>query len=247
MHDDKSNSGLLARSTCTLLAVLSGGGCGQEALIGENAGGGEGAVSGQRGTGSIDWSEGDCYQRSELAALPATEATFSSRSPALWVESGRGSWRNAAGDTLEVVIDAPATRVAYVCDGETSREVTTGAESSVSFMLSGRVSLHTADGRWDETFDANFGLSVLGNEAAADLVLSARGELDLAMLHGSFRLPRLPKPPQPLVQLSLEYEDDSWILRRTVDVDRAKSGAHCDCPDDAAPAWAAQQLTFVRR
>jgi hypothetical protein len=225
--------------------VLLSAGCGQEGLIGETD---DGVAGGQRGGGTIglDWSEKDCYQRSELGALPVTEATFP-KSPALWVESGRGKWANAAGDTLEVSIDTPATRVEFVCYDDATIAAPPGTKPSVSFMLAGRVTLHSADGAWDETFDASFGLSELSSATFANMVLSARGELDLTTLHGSFALPGdLKKPAQQLVQLSLEYQDAGWILHRSVEVDRSKPGKACGCAADAEPAWAAEQLTFVR-
>lgn len=231
-----SHSPVLTRGVWTLLAVLGAGACVQDALIGET---GEGAsTNGGRGNGGLDWGD-DCYQRSELAALPASERTFP-ESPSAWVGKSRGKWTSTAGDTLEVTIDAPATRVEFTC-------YEPGTQPSVSFMLAGRVSIRTVDGAWDETFDASFGLSELRSGASAYVVLSARGELDLTTLHGSFKLPsNLERAPQELIQFSLEYQDDSWIVHRTVEVDRTKPSAICHCPGDAAPAWAPPQQTFRR-
>jgi len=228
---------VLTRGAWTLLAVLGAGACGQEALIGESDE--EVEPSGGRGSGDDDSGE-DCYTRSELLALPSSELSFP-KSPSAWVESARGKWTSAAGDTLEVNIEAAATRVEFSCYD------VAGAEPSVSFMQAGRVSIRTADGAWNETFDARFGLSELRSGATAYMVLSARGEIVLSALRGSFTLPaNLERPPSALVQLSLEYQDEGWILHRTVEVDRTKPSSVCMCPGDLAPAWSPPQLRFAR-
>ena len=237
MGGHHSNSPVLTRGTWLLLALLSAEACGQEALIGESED--DANTSGGRGGGELDWGE-DCYTRMELQALPESEPGFPV-SPATWVGSGRGRWSSATGDTLEVNIEAPATRVAFSCYDDPA------AQPKVSFMLAGRVSFRTADGTWDETFDASFGLSEGRNGANVYMELSAKGELDLTTLQGSFMLPPdLERPPAQFVQLSLDYQDEGWTLRRTVDVDRTKPSAICMCPGDVAPAWSPPQLRFVR-
>jgi hypothetical protein len=140
-----------------------------------------------------------------------------------------------------VNIEAAATRVECSCYDDA------GAEPSVSFMHAGRVSIRTADGAWNETFDARFGPSELRSGATAYMVRSARGEIVLSALRGRCTLPaNLERPPCALVQLSLNFQDEGWILHRTVEVDRTKPSAVCMCPGDLAPAWSRPQLRFAR-
>lgn len=238
MGGHHSSSPVLTRGALTLLAVLSAAACGQEALIGETFGE-EDDPSGGPGSGGLDWTD-ECYQRSELDALPDREPSFV-ESPSAWVGRARGKWTSAAGDTIEVTIDTPATRVEFGCYEDP------GVQPAVSFMLAGRISIHTVDGAWDETVNVSFGLSQLRSGASDFTVLSANGELALAALRGSFKLPaNLQRPAEPLIQFKLEYQDDGWILDRTVGVDRNKPSAVCHCPADSEPAWSPPQVTFAR-
>jgi hypothetical protein len=223
--------------------------CAGDAMVGSN----EERRDGGQGAEASD-GERTCEHVQELPSLPAEEPTLE-QSPALYVESARGSFGNAQGDTLVLDIASANQRREITCIEEpdvgdpTAPGVTpTPDNPHVSFVLSAQVHFRSADGAWDERFPV--ALTLASQDNGEGIVLEGRAQLALDGLGGSFRLPSADEAALTKgdtggrkVEVRLHFLDQGWILDRWVLEEPRPDG-----PGGLlGPEWSAYGAAFVRQ
>ncbi|MFT3921852.1 MAG: hypothetical protein QM778_04900 [Myxococcales bacterium] len=180
--------GSLGRMGSALAWTLFGlaAGCGDDVRVGSNYPVHDG------GQGVNESGPESCVATEDLSAVPTQEIYYAT-SPALFVETARGVFSNANGDTFSAQIAYATKRVEDSCVDDPSlpaasdlspnppSAIPDGAELPyVTFDLQAQIAFHTADGAWDEHFDTTLLLTPHreGNNGA--LGLSGSTELALA-------------------------------------------------------------------
>jgi hypothetical protein len=225
----------------TLALALTLLACGEDALVGGNdGGGGEPHEEGDPGD-----REARCWLIEEFAAVPASDAGFA-RSPAVTIETARGTWGNSLGDTLQVEIPGAGKRRQYDCYDDPSIPTPAGPRPYVELELQAVLTLRTADSGWNERLDAKLTLYSYGLDSGESRIsLAGSGSLPLEALHGTFVVPNDPQhPAADSVSIRASYEDDGWLVDRWVNQAR-EDGEACGC-GDIGPAWQGEPLVLVR-
>ncbi|MFT3921853.1 MAG: hypothetical protein QM778_04905 [Myxococcales bacterium] len=216
--------------------------CGEDALVGEGDKSGE-----PHGNGDPGDPEADCWRVEDFASVPASDAAFA-QSPAVSIETARGSWGNSLGDSLLVEIPGAGKRREWICYDDQNTPAPPGPMPYVEFELPAVLTLRTADGGWDERFDTKLALHSYGPDTG-DNVFSLRGggSIPLADLHGTFVVPEDPQhPAADSVYISASFESGGWLVSRTVNQAR-NDGESCGCLADIGPAWEGEPLALVRK
>lgn len=235
---------------CALLGLATG--CGRGVRVGDNhrSDGGLGEAH-DNGSGPED-----CVDTQELDALPTDEIHYST-SPALFVESARGVFSNASGDTFSAQIAYPVKVVEIDCvDDATAATASDLAENPigipdgaelpyVTFQLQAQIAFRTADGTWDEHFDMTLQLAPHDREGNGTIGLSGNGELTLAELTGTFTLPSESKgtADKRSVYLTVMFVDGGWILNRIIYEQASAEPGHEGLP---GVAWSAPSSVFIK-
>jgi hypothetical protein len=234
------------RSSCVLALAVALAACGEDALVGDH---GEPQQGGQNvEDGRTSEPDDACWISVEYDAIPADDVAFA-QSPAIWVEQARGSFGNAAGDTLDIQIPGSAQRREWSCYDDPLLPSPSGPKPYVEFQLPVQISLRTADGAWDERLEAEFTLTPSLTDDGTELQLSGGASLELAELRGSFTLPEdVTGTPDDSVYVRATFHGDGWIVDRVVGQVRpgSQDGESCGC-GDLGEAWIDTGLAFVRR
>lgn len=238
----------LVRNLIALQIALTFLACADDGVVGRDHQGGSWAGGGTGGGSSAQEELENCERRTELPQGP-TELPGVNRNLALLVESARGEWANAAGEHLSIQIDRPATRYEFACYNQmpAANEPTTPQpppEFAVRFELTGRATLVSDDGAWNESFPLALSLR---NPPSGNQLLGASAVLDRHELQGSFQLPASVLEPGSDIRLSLGFAEEGWLLSRTVyRSPPSEDGGTCAC-GIPGPAWSEGNIAFIRR
>lgn len=217
--------------------------CGEDALVGDSGDAGSG---GPHEEGDPGDPEAKCWLIEDYGSVPASDPAFA-RSPAVMIERARGTWGNSLGDSLLVEISGAGKRRQYDCYDDPTLPTPPGPVPYVEFELPAVLALRTADGAWDERFETKLTLFSYGLDTGeSEFSLAGGTSLPLDGLHGTFVVPDDPqRPAADKVHISASFEDEGWLVHRTVSQVRM-DGASCSC-GDLEPAWHGEALALVRR